>query len=167
MPLPIAHGFLGAAIVAAIHPKINRIVSVPPLLGGFLANLADIDFVLSLSTGDKSWHRGFTHSFLISILVFVLIAIWLGRDRIRESIAYGLAYSSHLVLDYATSDGGGPQLLWFFSYERFSVGIKSWSVVPSRLPVSEIVLAVLWEAAVFGVVYLFIYSMRHKVYRRN
>lgn len=167
MPLPVAHGFVGAAIVAAIHPKIDKIILVPLLLGGFIANAADLDFILSLSTGDKAWHRSFTHSLLFAAIVFVTFAVYFKKDRIRESIAYGLAYFSHLVLDYSTSDGGGPQLLWFFSSERFSVGIKSFSLAPSRLPASEIAIAVLWEILIFGFLFLAVYFFRWGFYSKD
>ncbi|MCB1023146.1 MAG: metal-dependent hydrolase [Acidobacteria bacterium] len=164
MPLPIAHGCVGAAIVALIHPKINKLISFPLLFGGFLANAADLDFFLSYSTGDKSWHRGFTHSILFSAVIFGCLFIFFKRERLREAIAYGLAYFSHLVLDFATSDHGGPELFWFFSDRRLSVGWRTFSVAPSKLPAGEIALAVFWETAVFGSIFFAVYFLMRQFY---
>ncbi|MEZ5345336.1 MAG: metal-dependent hydrolase [Pyrinomonadaceae bacterium] len=164
MPLPIAHGCVGAAIVALIHPKIKRIVSFPLLFGGFMANAADLDFILSYSTGDKSWHRGFTHSVLFSFFIAAIFLVWFKKERLREALAYSLAYFSHLVLDFSTSDHGGPELFWFFSERRFSVGVVSFSVAPSKLPLSEILYAAMWETAVFGTLFFAVYFMMRRYY---
>lgn len=162
MPLPGAHGFVGTSIVALTHPKINKLIAFPLLFGGFLANSPDLDFILTLSTGDKSRHRGFTHSILISVLVFVCFLVYFKKERIREAIYYGLSFFSHTILDFAASDHGRPELLWFFSNERISLGLGTFSVTPSKLPASEIAYAVLWEVAVFGPIFFAIYYfMRH------
>lgn len=135
MPLPVAHGLVGAGIVAALHPQPIRRKGLPLLVGAVLANCADLDFGLVLITHDRSWHRGFTHSLAFSLLLTVLaLAVW-GRKYLREVLTYGATYTSHGLLDFVTTKfGGGVKLLWPFSQER--LGLHRWSLseLPSRLP---------------------------------
>ena len=165
MPLPISHGFVGAAIVAAVHPKIKGVFTVPLFVGGFLANAADLDFALYLP-GDLGfelvpgydWHRGFSHSILFSFLLFLAIALWSGRDRLRASAAYGLAYFSHVVLDYAaTVKGGGLELFWFASSNRYRLGLVSLSEQPGHMSFLEILLALSLEGVLFGSLFLAVF----------
>ena len=135
MPLPIAHGLVGAGVVAALHPEPFRRTGLPLLAGAAIANCADLDFGLVLLTHDRSWHRGFTHSLAFSLSLTVLaLAVW-GSKYLREVLAYGAAYTSHGLLDYATTKiSDGVKLLWPFSDQR--VGLRLWSLseLPSRVP---------------------------------
>jgi len=162
MPLPIAHGLLGASVVAVLHPKIKSVFSIPLLIGAFLANTADLDFVFVLLTGDKIWHRGFSHSILFSVFVFIAVAIFLGRNRIRESLAFSLAYFSHVVLDFLTTRlGGGLELLWFFSPKRFISGWVGLSETPSKLSPLEILRAIGLEILIFGFLFAIVFYLRN------
>src|SRR5687768_3868468 len=108
MPLPVAHGLLGASIVAALHQKPGRIrYSLSLLTGALLANAADLDFLLVAVLGSKTWHRGFTHSILFSLLICLLFLFVFRNAPIRNVLGYGLAYASHGLLDYLTSKTGG------------------------------------------------------------
>src|SRR5262245_64121660 len=100
MPMPLAHGLLGASIVAALHPRpcANR-YCLPLLAGTVIANLADLDFLLVFAFHDKTWHRGFSHSLGFSFSVCLLFILALGWRRLKEALAYGLAYTSHCLLD--------------------------------------------------------------------
>lgn len=159
MPLPISHGFLGATIVAAIYPKIKNIYAVPLFIGGCLANLADFDFIIVLLTGDKSWHRGFSHSILFSVIIFA--GIYFGLGNLRKSIAFGLAYFSHICLDYFTTKfGGGLELLWFFNDKRFGLGWKGLSEIPSKLSFSEIIQTAGLEFLLFGILFISVFYIR-------
>ncbi|MDQ3803511.1 MAG: metal-dependent hydrolase [Acidobacteriota bacterium] len=151
MPLPVAHGLLGASIVAALHPQpTRRRYSVPLLFGALLANAADLDFLLVFALHSRSWHRGLTHSVVFALLVGLLSALLLGRRRLKEALAYGLAFASHGVLDYVTSkEGGGVELLWPFSAERMMLGWWGLSEVPSKLPPSGIMKALAVESGLF------------------
>ena len=84
MPSPTAHGLLGATVVAAVYGKSSGKIVIPLLIGAILANLADFDFALVILTDDVEWHRGFSHSILFSGIVFICIALYSGRDRLRE-----------------------------------------------------------------------------------
>jgi membrane-bound metal-dependent hydrolase YbcI (DUF457 family) len=120
MPLPVAHALLGASTVAALHPHpTQRRYSVALLIGALFANAADADFLLVFAAHSKSWHRGLTHSIGFALFACMLTALVLGKQRLKEATAYGLAFSSHGILDYvASKEGGGVELLWPFSAER-------------------------------------------------
>lgn len=168
MPLPIAHGLLGASIVA-LHPlPTRRRYSLPLLFGALFANAADIDFLLVFALHSKSWHRGFTHSVVFSLLVSMLTFLFLGKRRLKVALVYGLAFASHGLLDYVTSkDGGGVELLWPFPTERMKLGWWGLSEVPSNLPASGIVMALAVEFALFGPLFLAVLLVRKDLTRRR
>ncbi|HEX6184190.1 MAG TPA: metal-dependent hydrolase [Pyrinomonadaceae bacterium] len=151
MPLPIAHGLLGASLVAAVLPRASaRRYALSLAAGALLANAADLDFLLVFGLHMRGWHRAFTHSFAFALLVWLLLFILLGGRRARKSVAYGLAYASHAVLDFATTKfGGGVELLWPFTSERFALGLFGLSEIPSRVPPAGIVRYIVLELLIF------------------
>jgi membrane-bound metal-dependent hydrolase YbcI (DUF457 family) len=161
MPLPISHGFLGATIVAAIHPKIKNVFAIPLFVGGIIAIVADFDFMFAFPTHDFSWHRGFSHSFLFSFFVFLAIAVIIGKERIRESIAYGLAYLSHPILDYMTTTAGkGLEIFWFFSSERYMFGWRGLSEDPLSYSIMEVFQSICLEFIIFFPLFAIIFCLR-------
>ena len=153
MPLPVAHGLLGAVCVAALAPSPGekRPLIRPLFAGAVLANLADFDFLLVFAFGDKLWHRGFTHSIAFAALVFLSFAVCCGANRRREAIGYGLAYASHAALDFVTTrKGDGLELFFPFSAERFGARLFALSEKPSQMTPAEIVAALLVEFAIFA-----------------
>lgn len=165
MPLPIAHGLLGASVVAALLPAPVSVRYAKPLLfGAFLANLADFDFLLVFALHSGSWHRGFTHSILFALLVVALFILYFGIQRFREALAYGLAYASHFVLDFVTTkEGGGLELLFPFSTERFGARWFGLSEMPSKLSVFEILQLLSVEFALFFSLMLIILVLRKTI----
>jgi inner membrane protein len=151
MPLPVAHGLLGASLVAALLPRPARgRYAIPLLVGALLANAADLDFLLVFALRSKAWHRGFSHSIVFALLVCALSALLLGKQRLKETLAYGLAFASHGIVDYVTSkEGGGVELLWPFTTGRLILGWWGLSEVPSRLTRVEILEALAVEFALF------------------
>lgn len=153
MPLPVAHGLTGAALVAALHPEAAR-RRLPLLLGALLANCADLDFALVRLTHDRSWHRGFTHSIAFAAFVTLTLLLLLGRPRARAALAYGLAYASHALLDYALAKhGGGAELFWPFSETRLRLGLVGLSELPSRMRATELAACVLTELVIFSLLF--------------
>ena len=151
MPLPIAHGLLGASIAAAIHPKPTRKYFLPLFIGAFLANAADFDFGFSIFFGLKGWHRGFTHSIAFGLIFTLALMILFGRNYFREALAYGLAYTSHFILDFATTEkGNGVELLFPFTTDRFGLRWFGLSEIPSRLAASEILNTIGLEFLIFA-----------------
>ena len=161
MPLPFAHGLLGASIIAAIHPKPFDKHWFPLLLGGFLANAADFDFALVFLLGSKEFHRGFTHSVMFAVVIFAGCLIYFGLEKYREALAYGLAFASHFILDFITTKiGGGLEIYFPFSKERIGLRWFGLSEVPSKLTVLEIFQAISLELLIFIPIFLLIYFFK-------
>ena len=167
MPLPIAHGLLGASVVAAVHPRPTKRFFIPLLAGALLANAADADFALVFILRSKSWHRGFTHSIAFALLVWLVFVLSLGLRRLRPAIAYGLAFASHGLLDYITTKvGGGVELLWPFSSARLVLGLVGLSEVPSRMPPVDVIKSVGLELLLFAPPLLLLLGARQYVRKR-
>jgi inner membrane protein len=164
MPLPVAHGLLGAtAVVAMTAREGGRRYRLSLLAGALLANAADLDFVLVFGLGLRGWHRGFTHSLFFALVVGLLLFAALGRRRARRAAAYGLAYASHALLDFATTKyGGGLELLWPFSTERFGLRLFSLSELPSLAPSLQILKWLCLEFAIFAPPLLLVLWLRRR-----
>lgn len=167
MPLPIAHGLLGAGVVAALHPRTKKRLFVPLLAGALLANAADFDFALVFTLHSKSWHRGFSHSVMFALLVWSAFVLSLGTRQLRRATAYGLAFASHGLLDYVTTkQGGGVELLWPFSSGRLALGLAGLSEVPSRMPPAEVFKSLGLELLLFTPPLLLLLGVRRYVSQR-
>ncbi|HWS88247.1 MAG TPA: metal-dependent hydrolase [Pyrinomonadaceae bacterium] len=167
MPTPISHGLFGASLMAAVLPRRPRYWR-PLAAGALLANAADLDFLLVFLFRSRAWHRGFTHSLVFALAVFLCFLLTLGRERVREAAAFGLAYASHVLLDFGTTvESRGVELLWPFSSDR--LGLRWWglSETPSRLPVAEILKALSIEFVLFAPPLLFLILLRRGVFGRS
>lgn len=169
MPLPISHSLVGAGLVAAVLPRAGRARYWLPLAAGaVLANAADLDFFLVFAFRSRAWHRGFTHSLVFALAVLLCLLLALGRARAREAAAFGLAYASHVLLDFATTlQGGGLELLWPFSVDR--LGLRWWglSELPSALTAAEILKSLSLEFVLFAPPLLFLILLRRGAFRRR
>ena len=164
MPLPVAHGLFGASAVAALYPALYVRGYRPLLVGFLLANAADFDFLLVFAFGSKSWHRGFSHSIVFALVIFLLCAFLLGKRRLQAATAYGAAFASHAVLDYCTTkDGSGLELLWPFSQERLILGWWGLSEMPSKMSPVQILGALAVEIALFTPLLLVVVLLRRKL----
>jgi inner membrane protein len=125
MPFPIAHGFVGASVVAASRKRLSLKQDWLVLLfGAFLAIAPDFDFFLVWVFHMRGWHRAFTHSIFFALVAGCLMLAMLGARRMSEAIAYCFALLSHGLLDFAaTKAGGGVELLWPFSSQRLKLGL--------------------------------------------
>ncbi|MGH9903381.1 MAG: metal-dependent hydrolase, partial [Pyrinomonadaceae bacterium] len=142
MPLPIAHGLIGASIIAASRPNISLRQHWKALsLGAALAVAPDCDFffewVLNL---DGVWHRGFSHSIMFSVACGLLASVLSGGFRPKEAAAYGAATLSHCLLDLVTTRKHlGVELFWPFSSARIDLDLFDYSQFnfdPRQHPVS-------------------------------
>lgn len=168
MPLPVAHGLVGASIVAALSRTQAERSFKPLLAGALLANAADLDFFLVFAFHLRGWHRGFSHSIAFALVVFLVFVLSLGRRRVREAVVYGLAYASHGILDYLTTkEGGGVQLLWPFSTERLAFGWVGLSELPSRMPAIEVVKSLALELALFAPLLVLTIGLKKFYVRKN
>lgn len=161
MPLPVAHGLLGAGLVVALHPKPTSRYLLPLLAGACLANAPDLDFLLVFLLHSGGWHRGFSHSFTFALFVWLAFTLAAGRRRAREGIAYGLAFTSHGVLDFLTTRvGGGVELLWPFSSARLALRWAGLSEIPPRFTALEFVAALGVEFVLFTPLLLLAVALR-------
>ncbi len=167
MPLPIAHGLLGASVVAAVLPAPVSVRYAKPLLfGAVLANTPDFDFALVFLLNSDKWHRGFTHSIMFAVLIAMMFIAYRGRRKFREALAYGLAFASHFVLDFVTTkEGGGLELFFPFSDGRFGLRWFGLSEMPSKVSVFEILQNLTIEFALFASLLIFILGLRKMMLR--
>jgi membrane-bound metal-dependent hydrolase YbcI (DUF457 family) len=121
MPTPIGHVLAGAAVALAadtaspsLWSRVEFKTGVAILAG--LAVLPDLDLVY------PPIHRAFTHSVGSVILVTIMGVVVTGWVTGRRSIGFGalcgVAWGSHLVLDWLGADPNPPsgiKALWPFS----------------------------------------------------
>lgn len=151
MPLPVAHSLFGASLLAAKHPKLSSQKYSPLLFAAFLSIAPDFDFALVLLTGNLAWHRGFTHSIAFAVLISLILIFGRGRQRLKESIGYALAFSSHAFLDFVTTKrGGGLELFFPFSAERFKLGLFGLSEIVGQYSLFEVVYSLILEFLIFA-----------------
>ena len=81
MPLPIAHGVLGASILVAVRePRDKTPLHHTLLLGFLLGNLPDVDLVLAWLLGwGAEAHGGWTHSFFFAAVIGLVVGGWRRR----------------------------------------------------------------------------------------
>ncbi|MBV9958826.1 MAG: metal-dependent hydrolase [Acidobacteria bacterium] len=165
MPLPISHGLVGATVVALWRPRSRVSLDWPQLFcGAILAVSPDADFLLVWGFHQRGWHRSFTHSILMAVIITLLMLAMRGLLETRTALAYGTAFLSHGLLDFATTRlGGGVQLLWPFSGERLRLGLIGISEFPHGLGFVELLKSALIEMLVFVPVLLIVLGLRRFV----
>lgn len=149
MPLPIAHGIVGASVLLAWRePKDKLSLWQTLVLGAALGILPDTDlaFVWILDWGVMA-HGAMTHSILFAICVGIAVAAWRGEERtrrLREGLIFTSAVLTHGVLDMLVrKDFGGAALYWPFSDEKLRFGLFDYFAF---YPGSEPLETVLWRA---------------------
>ena len=165
MPLPIAHGLVGASIVAVISSRDSARVSWRGLaVGAGLAICPDFDVFFSavLGLGD-SWHGSFSHSVTFATFVGLLVPWVLRISPLATNLRFVAATASHAVLDALTGKElhEGEELLWPFCTHRFRLGLFDYFHVgptndQTALQTAKAFLSIsLFEAAVFVPVFIF------------
>jgi|ERR1044072_1599648 membrane-bound metal-dependent hydrolase YbcI (DUF457 family) len=127
MPLPVAHGLLGATVVGALQSsEVFKRNWKELLLGACLGVCPDFDYFLNYIPGSGGgWHHGFTHSFVFAFLLGALASGLTGRWKLKELMMFSLATLSHPLLDFFFTESRGIELFWPFSYWRFKLLIPS------------------------------------------
>jgi membrane-bound metal-dependent hydrolase YbcI (DUF457 family) len=168
MPLPIAHGLLGASIVAATLPEASPVRNWKALLlGAALSISPDLDYFFR-----TDWHRGFSHSLFFASVVSLLCFAATRRANLRMAIGYAGAIFSHGLLDFATTKTmPGVELLWPFSTHRFGLGLIDYYQLTGVDPVFFLNKGVLMDLLKMGVfeliiflpVFLFVLSIKWSI----
>lgn len=133
MPSPVGHAVAGLIVALAGERQILARLEPRPTLFFFacmlLAALPDLDYIY------PPIHRGPTHSIGAAVFVTLIAAAvtrWsTGRVRWRIAAVCGLAYSSHIVMDWLGADptaNPGVMALWPLSDRLF---ISGWELFRS------------------------------------
>jgi membrane-bound metal-dependent hydrolase YbcI (DUF457 family) len=145
LPLPIAHGTIGAIIALSLHsPSSFRKTLIVALIAGIFANLADLDFLLHS-------HRTFTHSLIYSGIFVLVSLLFFKLKGNKYPLIFALSYSSHAVLDFLfTSQGIGVKLFLPVSNNWYKLNIISFSEIIGNLSLEKIVQTSLVELYIFA-----------------
>ena len=162
MPLPIAHGLVGASVVTLVHPNADLKHWKPLLLGFILANCPDLDFGFSFLLGWSGSHRGFTHSLLFAFLVAGGIFIVLRHQNWRIPSAYSAAFLSHPILDYLSAKSGGVRLFIPFDNSPYGLGLISFSELSHGFVIMDLLYFSLIETLVFAPLFLLAIFIKRK-----
>lgn len=164
MPSPIGHALAGAAIAWSFRgtsPAGRATVWKLPLVCAICAALPDID-LLYMPT-----HRTATHSVPVAILLTIVAAgvtewvnpvrdwsarrVGVASQTFVVGLACGLAWSSHILLDWLGADANPPygvQALWPFSDTWFYSGLDVFAGTQRRNPFSMRAMLINLRAAV-------------------
>jgi len=163
VPSPIGHALAGVAVAYGAD-LVDRRRSSPRLvvLCAGLAMLPDADLLV------PGTHRMATHSVTAAAVVFSIAMVVTGKVT-REGVLCGLAYASHLLLDWLGADYFPPrgiQLLWPFSHEWFISDLDIFRQTARRYfltapIIRQNILAVLQEIAILGPIVVVLWWRQH------
>jgi membrane-bound metal-dependent hydrolase YbcI (DUF457 family) len=177
VPSPIGHALAGAAIAWSIRGTTSWKL---PVACAVCAALPDID-LLYMPT-----HRTVTHSVPVAVLMTIVVAVvtgwvnpirdWAGRrfgvgsQTFVVGLACGLAWSSHILLDWLGADASPPfgvQAFWPLSDAWFFSGFDLFPGTERRQPFSTRALlinlrAAVQETLIMGTVLLAVLAVRSR-----
>jgi LexA-binding, inner membrane-associated putative hydrolase len=136
MPSPVGHTLAGCAVALALTPPQMSQAWQAWALCVISANLADMDFIPGLLTGDpRRFHRGPSHSLMAAVVVAALgasLLTWWSVPWLTRAGLIFLAYASHVGLDYFTP-GRGVLLSWPISHRRYQAAYPWFrSITPGK-----------------------------------
>ena len=172
MPLPVAHGLLGASVAAALQPSSEPRYWRNVWVGAFLGICPDFDYGLNwLQISGGGWHHGFTHSVLFAICLGLFTALILREIKIRSVIIFGSAALSHTLIDYVMTESRGVALWWPFTDYRYKLRFPNpidyrWDDSTVSTIVIDILRISLIELLIFGVIFLAIIWIKRTMTKR-
>ena len=173
MPLPVAHGLIGASVVAALRPSAEPDRWKWLAFGAFLGIAPDFDFALNwLRISWGGWHHGFTHSIPFAVVVGLLTIVVLRQWKLRSFLVFGGAYVSHTLLDYMLTESRGVALWWPFTNYRYKLRLPnpieySWSNDSVTQAAFDLLRISLIEFLIFAPILLTVISARHIINKRS
>lgn len=156
MPLPIAHGLLGASVVAALRPSSEPRTAKMLITGALLAISPDFDYILNwLRIDYGGWHHGFTHSIPFALVMGVVMIAVFREWKLRSYLVFTLAYVSHTLLDFMFTESRGVALWWPFTNYRYKLRLPSpieyaWSRASLMATLGDVIKLCLLELLIFG-----------------
>ncbi len=156
MPLPVAHGLLGAAVAIAVTEQSRSLRWKLLLTGALLAICPDFDYALNwLRISGGGWHHGFTHSIVFALAVGLLMSTVVGERKLRSFILFSGATVSHTLLDFMITESRGVALWWPFSDQRYRLRVPNpidytWNDTSFWEIVMEVLRISLTELIIFG-----------------
>jgi hypothetical protein len=120
----IGHLAVGALIARACTAEADpRDRRLRRLAGAaWMATIPDADLALrafGVPPGDEIWaHRGASHALVVGPAVSM--AAWLLGAQVRDALCYGLAITSHGLVDTLSESERGVALLWPARHGRFT-----------------------------------------------
>jgi len=166
MPLPVAHGLLGASTATAVsrlsQPLRSKLLLVSALLGIF----PDFDYGLNwFRISGGGWHHGFTHSILFALALGLLTAIALGWKHARSIALLIGATASHTLLDYAMTESRGVALWWPLTDQRYKLRLPNpidytWSDTSVWAAAADVLRISITELLIFGPILLVLLVLR-------
>ena len=172
MPLPVAHGLLGASVAAALQPSSEPRYWRNVWVSAFLGICPDFDYALNwLRISGGGWHHGFTHSFLFAICLGLFTALILREIKIRSVIIFGSAAVSPTLIDYVMTESRGVALWWPFTDHRYKLRFPNpidytWDDATVSRMVTDLLRISLIELMVFGAIFLMVVWIKRTVSKR-
>lgn len=156
MPLPIAHGLVGASLVRLIHPSADFKNWKPLMIGFVLANSPDLDFFGSYLFGWQNFHRGVSHSLFFACLVSTVFFLLFRNQDWRVPTAFSAAFLSHTILDFVFAESGAVRLFIPFDYNAYKLGLISFSEIRRGFNLEDLLKFSIIEILVFAPLFLLI-----------
>ena len=160
MPLPVAHGLLGASVTLALHqssqPRLWKLL----LIGSFLGICPDFDYLLNwLRISGGGWHHGFTHSFLFALFLGLIASAVFGERKAQSVIIFSAAAGSHVILDFLMTESRGVALWWPLTDRRYKLRLPNpidytWSNESLWEAAVDLFRISLIELMIFGTIFL-------------
>jgi membrane-bound metal-dependent hydrolase YbcI (DUF457 family) len=173
MPLPIAHGLLGASVGLALHQSSRPLSWKLLLIGSFLAICPDFDYLLNwLRISGGGWHHGFTHSFLFALFLGLIATAVFGERKARSVIIFSAAAGSHAILDFLMTESRGVALWWPLTNQRYKLRLPNpidytWSNESLWQATVDLFRISLIELMIFGIIFLAVALARNFLIRQS
>jgi membrane-bound metal-dependent hydrolase YbcI (DUF457 family) len=173
VPLPVAHGLVGATVVAALLPSSQSRLGKPLLIGAFLAVSPDFDYALNwLRVSGGGWHHGFTHSIPFALVIGLVTVIALRDSKPWSFFIFSAAFAAHTLLDYILTESRGVALWWPFTNHRYKLRLPNpidyaWSDDSLWATTVDILKISLSELAIFAPLLLVILLVRRVLMKRS
>jgi membrane-bound metal-dependent hydrolase YbcI (DUF457 family) len=173
MPLPIAHGLLGASVAATLSQPSHARRWKLLLTGALLGICPDFDYALNwLRIWGGGWHHGFTHSISFALLIGLVAAIVSGARRVRSFILLSAATVSHTLLDFVITESRGVALWWPFTDRRYKLRLPNpidytWSNASLWEAALDVLRISIIELMIFGPLLLVVMLVKGSLAERN